>query len=230
MLTPPAPRAVERIGHRGSPRERTENTLESFLLALDHGADGLELDVHVTRDGRVVVHHDFDVSGRAIAATDWDDLKAIELKGGSGIPLLEDVLAAVGSRGSLYVELKGRGIEAHVAEVMRGNGHRCAFHSFDHEAIARCARTYADIPRGILIDRDEQRPLEVLAAGAGAAHPRDVWPHWSLVDAKFMDAAAALGLRVIPWTVNDRAVAARLLALGVAGVCTDDVRLLDELP
>lgn len=227
MLTPFG--APERIAHRGMPRERTENTLPGFLLSLEHGADGVELDAHLTSDGRVVVHHDFDVAGRAIAATPWADLAPIELPGGARIPLLEDVLIAIGERATVYVELKGRGIESAVGEVVRRHGHRCAVHSFDHQQVARSATVHPDIPRGVLLDRNVPAPIEALAAAVALAKPRDVWPHWSLVDPRFMAAANQHDVRVIVWTVNDRAAAKRLRDLGVAGICSDDVRLLANL-
>lgn len=224
-----APQTLERIGHRGSPRERPENTLPGFLLALEHGADAVELDVHSTADGQVVVHHDFDVAGSAIAGRSWADLQGVELRDGARIPLLKDVLLAIGDRATVYVELKGVGIEPAVAAVVRAFGRRAAVHSFDHDAIARCARDFPDIPRGILLDRHVTRPLEALSRAVGATKPRDVWPHHSLVDRRFMDAANRHGLRVIPWTVNARELAARLAGIGVAGICTDDVRLLVNL-
>lgn len=224
-----APHAAQRIAHRGSPRERTENTLPGFLLAVEHGADGVELDVHATRDGEVVVHHDFDAGRMAIADAAWDALSAVQLPGGERIPLLRDVLQAIGDRAEVYVELKGRAIEGAVVPVIRAFGRRYALHSFDHDAIARCAAAYPDIARGVLIDRNERRPLEVLRGAMSAARPRDVWPHYSLVDHRFMAAANDFGVRVIAWTVNERRVAQRMLDGGVAGVCTDDVRLLARL-
>ncbi len=226
----PSPsRVPERVGHRGSPRERTENTLAGFLLALEHGADAVELDVHATRDGIVVVHHDFDAGGIAIADTTWERLRDVELPGRERIPTLDSVLAAIDDRATVYVELKGRGIEARVAAVLRGSGRRYAVHSFDHAMIARCGRSCPDIPRGVLLDRDVPRAVEALEVAVRDAQPRDVWPHHSLVDGAFMDAAHAHGLRVIPWTVNTRDEATRLVALGVAGVCGDDVRLFANL-
>lgn len=219
--------AVERIAHRGAPRERTENTLPGFLLALEHGADAVELDVHLTSDGEPVVHHDFDVDGHPISVTPWASLSEIELAGGTRIPLLREVLQAIGDRATVYAELKGLGIESRVADVLRKHGRRYAMHSFDHDAIARCAAGHSDIARGVLIDRDERMPIERLSATIAAARPRDVWPHWSLIDRRFMEVATRLDLRVIAWTVNDRATALRLRDLGVAGLCGDDVRLLD---
>ena len=219
----------ERIGHRGLPREVPENTLDGFLSALDHGADAVELDVHATRDGVVVVHHDFDVGGIAIADSAWSELRRARPARGGRIPSLDDVLRAIGDRATVYVELKGRGIETRVAEVTRESGKRYAFHSFDHEAIRRCAATLPDVPRGVLIDRNEPQPLDVLRRAVRESAPRDVWPHFTLVDERFMDEARAHGLRVICWTVNSAEEAARLLALGVVGLCTDDVRMLAHL-
>ena len=63
------------LGHRGSPRRARENTLEAFALAREDGADGVELDVHRTRDGGLVVHHDADIEGFGVLAD--HDLAAI---------------------------------------------------------------------------------------------------------------------------------------------------------
>jgi glycerophosphoryl diester phosphodiesterase len=95
--------------------------------------------------------------------------------------------------------------------------------------IARCARNHPAIPRGILLDRDVERPVEILGGAIRDTSPRDVWPHHSLVDKAFMNAATAHDLRVVPWTVNSRDLAARLASLGVAGICGDDVRLFASL-
>jgi glycerophosphoryl diester phosphodiesterase len=61
------------------------------------------------------------------------------------------------------------------------------------------------------------------------AGARDVWPEWNSIDEQLVARVHAAGGRVIAWTVNDREAAVRLAALGVDGVCTDDVRLLDDL-
>lgn len=224
-----APGGFERVAHRGSPRERVENTLPGFILALEHGADAIELDVHATADGVIVVHHDDVVQDRRIAESSWPDLSILDLGGGARIPALQDVLVAVGDRASMYIELKGRAVEAATVAVARQHGGRYAVHSFDHDAIARVAEAAPDVARGVLIERGVDNPVGMMRTVVQRVHPRDVWPHWSLVDARFMDAAAQLGVRVIPWTVNSRQAASRLAEWGVAGVCTDDVRLLVNL-
>lgn len=227
MLTAPA--GLERVAHRGSPRERMENTLPGFVLALEHGADAVELDVHATADGVAVVHHDADVSGRPIIRTNWSELALTDLGNGARIPTLQDVLLAIGDRATVYVELKGSGVEAPAIATVRQFGRRYALHSFDHDAIARAAGLAPEIARGVLLDRGTASAPGVLRAAVHRTRARDVWPHWTLVDTPLMDAARQANVRVIPWTVNSADVAGQLAQLGVAAVCTDDVRLLAKL-
>jgi glycerophosphoryl diester phosphodiesterase len=217
----------ERIAHRGSPLERVENTLPGFLLAIERGADAIELDVHVTGDGEVVVHHDADYGGRAIAETPWPDLSGVDL--GGGMPRLADVLDVVGDKVTMYIELKGARIEEAVIAVARQHGVRFALHSFDHDAIARVRKRAPDIACGVLLDRETPHAADALRHAVERTRPRDVWPYWELIDEPFMSVARELDLRVIAWTVNALETAQSLKSLGVHGVCTDDVRLLANL-
>lgn len=223
------PTRFERVAHRGSPKELPENTLPGFLLALEHGADAVELDVHVTKDRVVVVHHDDSVQGHVIAQTKWRELSKVDLGGGARIPRLEDVLRVIGDRATVYIELKGQAIEREAIEIARKFGRRFALHSFDHEAIERVGRLAPDVPRGVLLDRDTPLPMDALRQVAERVRPRDVWPHWSLASEQFVRLAHELGTRVIVWTVNSPGTAGIFVSLGVDGVCTDDVTLLANL-
>jgi glycerophosphoryl diester phosphodiesterase len=217
---------VERIGHRGAKRELPENTLPAFQRAFERGADAIELDVHATADGVVVVHHDataHTASGRliALAEADWATVQTVEFADGIGIPRLADVLAAAPAGAAVYVEIKGVGIEELVARTIRESSARCAVHSFNHDAIVRLREIAPQIPRGVLFE-DRVPDLGALLERTGA---RDVWPHWPLVDARLVDTVHALDGRVICWTVNDLAAATALAELGVDGLCGDDVRV-----
>jgi glycerophosphoryl diester phosphodiesterase len=222
----PAPEAsrprVERIGHRGAPREFPENTLPAFDRALALGADAIELDVHVSSDGVVIVHHDPDVQGRAIRTTPWSALSRVELAQGIFIPSLEQVLDLVGSRATVYVELKGEAVEKPAIEAIRASSARCAVHSFDHNVVARSAHLAPSLERGILFDA---YPRDVIGS-MRAASAVDVWPQWRLVDEQLVAQVHDAGGRVIAWTVNTTTTALDLVRLGVDGLCGDDVRLL----
>jgi glycerophosphoryl diester phosphodiesterase len=217
----------ELIGHRGAPREQPENSLPAILRALELGADAVELDVHATRDGVVVVHHEpapkrpgaGGERSRPIAERTRAELAAFKLADGIGIPTLAEVLVAVGERATVYVEIKGRGIERATLDCIRDAGTRCAVHAFDHR-VSRDARALAPgVPTGILSVSYVLQPAAELAR-AGA---RDYWQEWSLIDDALVREIHGAGGRVIAWTVNRATDAERLLAMGVDGICTDAI-------
>ena len=212
-----------RIAHRGMPRAARENTLPSFQLALEAGADGLELDVHATADGVVVIHHDERLAGGpAIHELTLVQLRAHEAAPGIPIPTLAELCDLVGGRAILFVELKGAGIEQAVLEVLGQYAGEAAIHSFDHLMIQRTRRLDSERRLGVLFD---EAPADVVGTmtSTGAT---DVWPHWRLVTPGLVEAVHDAGGRVIPWTVNDSARAQSLAALGVDALCGDDVRSL----
>ena len=216
------------IAHRGAPRERPENTLPSFLRALELGADGIELDVHLSSDGVLIVHHDEvpraiapsgALASRRIDTLTFDQLQGFSVGGVALIPTLTEVLAVVKGRAQLFIEMKGAGTEGAVVAAIRGSSapERCAVHSFDHEAVKRVHELAPEIRCGILFDR---APIDV-SASMRASGALDVWPQWALVDAALVSAVHAMGGRVIPWTVNRPEAARALAGLGVDAICTD---------
>ena len=225
-------RSPELIGHRGAPRERPENTLSSFLRALDLGADAVELDVHATRDGVVVVHHDFipravsnvaALRDRPIAELTAEELATFDMAG-ERIPTLAEVLEAVSPRATVYVEIKGRGIEeAVVATIGRlARVRDVPIHSFDHRAITRARAVDGSIIGGILLTSYLIDPGSAMRA-AGA---RDYWQEWTMIDEELVEAVHDVHGRVIAWTVNDGETARRLAAMGVDGICTDVLQVV----
>ena len=222
-------RRVERIGHRGAPAELPENSLAGFVRAFERGADAVELDIHATADGEIVVHHDPSLSRRsnahasqAIAALQLAQLREVELAPGIGVPTLREVLAAAPAGKRVYVELKGLHVVPFTAALLAHAPCECAVHSFDHDEVARMQLVAPNVPRGILFD---SAPRDVV----GDMHhtgARDVWPKWTLINRSLVDTVHNAGGRVIAWTVNTRDAIDRLTLMGVDGICTDDVRLL----
>jgi glycerophosphoryl diester phosphodiesterase len=216
-------RSVLRIAHRGMPRRFPENSLPSFEAAILAGADGIELDVHATSDGVVVVHHDAGLrDGAEIRQTPWARVREHDLAPGVFVPSLDEVCRLVGRRVELFVEIKGDAIELAVLDVLSRHPGAAAIHSFDHALIGRLAAL--DTPRrlGLLYDSPPIDPSAALAR-YGA---RDLWPEQGAVSESLVRDVHAMGGRVLPWTVNDPVMAARLTAWGVDGLCTDDVAML----
>jgi glycerophosphoryl diester phosphodiesterase len=113
--------------------------------------------------------------------------------------------------------VKGEGIEASVAAVVRAAPGRVAVHAFDHRIPAAVGALVPGLARGILQSSYLVDSRHALAA-AGAA---DLWQHWPLIDGHLVLAAHAAGARVVAWTVNAPADAIRLASLGVGAICTD---------
>ena len=164
--------------------------------------------------------------GRALAEMTWDEVSRVALAPGITIPSLQQVLTAVADRAMVYVELKGSNSERATLDLITGAAEyaRCAVHSFDHAAIIRAARLAPTVRRGILFDAYPD-DIDSAMRDTGAL---DVWPEWTLVDAPLVERIHAGGGHVIAWTVNTTAAAARLVRLGVDGLCSDDVRLLPK--
>jgi glycerophosphoryl diester phosphodiesterase len=204
------------------PRLARENTLPSFALALDAGADGLELDVHATRDGVVVIHHDPVLrDGTEISATTFSELRRHDAAPGVPIPTLSELCDLVQGRAELCVEIKGAGIEQLVLDALADYEGPLAIHSFDHALIQRVRALDPEVRLGILFEESVADVVSQMQM-TGAS---DVWPHWRLVTPELVVTVHAGGGRVIPWTVNDTTLAQTLAGMDVDALCGDDVGL-----
>ena len=217
----------EIIAHRGTPRECRENTLPSFGRALEQAAAGIELDVHITRDNVVIVHHDAtiqvaDVGGahvsRALSAVTFAELRALPGTVDEAIPTLDDVLALVARQATVYIEVKAQGMEqALVRCLTKWPDSRVAVHAFDHRIPVRVRAHLPGLSIGLL---SASYPLDISAMFAEAS-PSAVWQQAELIDESFVSQVHAFGARVIAWTVNDPAHAEQLVRMGVDGLCSD---------
>lgn len=224
ILTQARRATPEMISHRGAHQTLPENSVPAFLRAIELGADAIELDVHATSDGVLVVHHDDSVNAVDAPVVPIAEISAAELKryplaDGVEIPTLDEVLAAVGDAAVVYVEIKAPRIEPLVVRSVRESSARCAIHSFDHR-ISRAVRDLLPaIPTGVLQVARHIDPIQPLR-DAGA---RDLWQDVSFIDEELVARAHLANARVIAWTSNDPAQWKTLMRIGVDGICTDRI-------
>lgn len=209
--------SVELIAHRGAHDRDPENTLAAFVRAAALAFDAVELDVHATADGTVVVHHDDVVVTAAGPLRIADATEAQLRRAAPGLPRLDAVLEAVRDRLGVYVEVKGAGIEEPVAAVLRGCRAEVAVHAFDHRVVRRLRALLPDVPGGVLVVGRLVDPVAALRAAAA----RDLWQWHEAIDAELTDAVSSAGGRVLAWTANSAAAWPVLEQLGVAAICTD---------
>ena len=219
-----SPRRALRLAHRGDWRTAPENTLAAMRAALANPAcDGLELDVRGSREGIPILLHDATldrVQGRPGRPEELpiDDLAE------AGIPTLADMLAAVGTRPFVDVELKGAPVPSviPVLEGARGTGlARTVVTSFEPTTLAWVGDHRPGWPRWLNAMDLAPRTLR-LAAELGC---RGLSVDWHAIDAAGMTRAASMGLEVAAWTVRRRATAARLDRLGVVAICVEAAAL-----
>jgi glycerophosphoryl diester phosphodiesterase len=230
------------LAHRGARRVAPENTVEAFAAAGRLGADGVELDVHGTADGVLVVHHDADARGIGVLA---EHPFAAVRAARPDIPTLEEALE-VCSGMLVNIEVKNLpgdadydpadGAAGTLVELLARRG-RCddvLVSSFNLASADRVRALDATIPTGFLtlVGLDPLDGIEVAHAhGHGAAHP-DVRSLKGGAAETTIVRAHELGMAVNVWTVNDEAEMRRLATAGVDALITDlpDVarRVLDD--
>jgi glycerophosphoryl diester phosphodiesterase len=218
------------IAHRGASGYRPENTLAAFALAVEQRADMIEIDLHLTRDGAVVVSHDESLVGLGgrgeIAGASLAEVRALDAGGGAQVPVLDEVLDAFGVTIPFNLEIKRggaglyRGLEELALAAVRSRGllEATLFSSFFDPVLERLRELAPSARLAFLVSpRDPERPLERAAAvGAEALNP---WV--GMVTADLVRAAHDAGLAVYPFTVDAEPEMRRLLDLGVDGMFTN---------
>jgi glycerophosphoryl diester phosphodiesterase len=183
------------------------------------GADGVELDIHATRDGVLVVHHDPDLEGLgAIAGHTAAELERVSLPNGEQIPTLDEALELLAGL-DVWVEIKTLppSLDSRLFQSFdRGpTPNRYAIHAFDHRIVARLGSQRPSLRRGVLLASYLLDPISVLR-GVGAD---TLWQESSLVDQDLIRLLHRNGSQVIAWTANTEEEIGRLVELGVDGIC-----------
>ncbi|MEU2263936.1 glycerophosphodiester phosphodiesterase family protein [Streptomyces sp. NPDC019645] len=210
------------IGHRGVMGVEPENTLRSFARAERAGMDAIELDLHLSKDGALVVMHDADVDRTTdgtgpIAEKTLAELRELDAGQGERIPVLEEVLDAVSA--PLQVEIKDAAAARVLADVMvkRDLVERIEVTSFQDDAVREIAALVPGVRTALVASRWGSDIVErALAVGA---------PTLALnirrLTLETVERAHDEGLRVIGWVVNTQEHLRLVRALELDGATTD---------
>jgi glycerophosphoryl diester phosphodiesterase len=207
------------IAHRGAVGPARENTLEAFRRAIDLGADMIEFDVRRTRDGRHVIHHDPDISGKPIGHLDLPDIRALARSTGFHVPGLEEALHLSRGRIGLDIELKEEGYEQEIVRLVTGALRTEDFivSSFHAGSIERIRQCRAGVRTGLIFNDAAALTEEILRGETEWLFPAE-----SLAGGVFLDRMRAAGKRIAAWTVNDVNRMKRLLDDDrIDGIITD---------
>ncbi|WP_328429457.1 glycerophosphodiester phosphodiesterase [Streptomyces sp. NBC_00443] len=210
------------IGHRGVMGVEPENTLRSFVAAQQAGLDVIELDLHLSKDGALVVMHDTDVDRTtdgtgAIADKTLAELRALDAGRGERVPVFEEVLDAVKS--PLQAEIKDVAAARALAEVMtrRDLVSRVEVSSFHDDAVAEIARLVPGVRTALIASRFGTDIVD-RAVEAGAA---TVCLNIRRLNLEVVEHARKADLRIIGWVVNTQDHLRLVRALELDGATTD---------
>ena len=239
MATVPFDDDVIVIAHRGAAGSAPENTLASVALAVEHGADMVEIDVQETVDGEVVVVHDSDlmrVGGGAVKIWEatYDELLEIDVGSwygpefsGQRVPTLEQVLEICKGRSRVDIELKYYGhnerLEERVAEIVERMGmeDEVVLMSLASDLVTSMKALRPDWTVGLLTAK---------AVGDLTTSDADFLAvHVGIASSGFVRRAHAAGKDVYVWTLNDKLNMFRMMSRGVNGVITDHPALAREV-
>ena len=233
-----------RIAHRGASIECPENTLMAFRRALEHGVDGLELDVHLTHDEVLVVIHDSTLDRTtngtgSVRDHALDAIRQLDAGQGERIPTLEEVYHLVHPTPvRLCIEIKGKGLaeELRVAEAVVQSVKQANFldqvivTSFSPQALLKVRALEPTLPT--MLDPSPQdgslTPREIceqtLRAGANCLS----FDH-QFVTPAVAEATRLAGLALFPWAPNTPEEIHPMLRLGLPGLMTDRPNVLNQV-
>lgn len=225
------------FAHRGASGYCPENTMAAFVKGLELGANGIETDVQMTADGRLVLIHDETLdrttngAGRVMDLS-WDEIRTKDAGSwfgsefhGSSVPVIEELFELAKDRDViLNVELKNNlnpyhGMEEALVRSIREFGleSQVIVSSFNHYSLAHFKKLAPDMRTAILYSAILHEPWTYAASiGADALHPP-----YRAVTAEWVKEAGKRGTVYHPYTVNDIATMQTLIDMGVAGIITD---------
>lgn len=229
--------AQEIVAHRGASYLAPENTLASVKLAFELGADAVEIDVHLSKDKRIMVNHDKNTKRTAggidmnLKDTDSEELRKLDVGSwkdqkfkGEKMPFLEEVLRKVPGGRKLVIEVKSSPeILPYLQQLISESEiqERLVIISFDKEVIVQAKQRMPAIPAYWLLHNFENYtlPEAIKLAKEHKLNGFDVY--YKLVDRDFKQKMEQAGLEVWVYTVNDPEIARKLTKLGVHGITTD---------
>lgn len=214
---------MQKIGHRGAKGYVDENSLASFQKALDLGVDGVELDVHLSSDAKVVVIHDETIDRTTSKKGFVNDFTSFELNE-LGIPTLENVLDLINKKCSVNIEIKDAEATKYVLEIIQyyisekhWNSNLFQISSFDWEVLKICNSGERRFSLGVLTEDS----LENAITFAKKINAHSINPYFKLLNAENVKSIKENGFKIYAWTVNSEEDITFIKSLNTDGIISD---------
>lgn len=211
------------IAHRGGSGLFMENTMTAFRKVQELGVDAIEVDVHLTKDGELIVIHDPDLNrlagiDRLVSEMTYDEVMAVELSGGEHIPDFKSVVKEV--KVPLVIELKSPDTLEALTRIFHDNPayiSRCVVISFFHETLKALKEAYPDLVTGALLVGFPADPLQV----AKSCNSDILSFHFEGLNRGYVEKCHNGGVLVSVWTPNTSEEIAGVIKAGVDSIASD---------
>ena len=214
---------MKKIGHRGAKGYVAENTLASFEKAIELGVDTIELDVHLSSNGEVMVIHDKTINRTTVASGFVTDYSASELKK-LGIPTLKEVILCINKRCAINIEIKDANATQKVIELIEKNVNEqnCNYKQFEvssfiWETLELISKQNSQIALGVLTEDS----IEKAIAFAIQIKAKSINPYFKLLNINNVNLLHSNRFKIYTWTVNTPEDLIFVKSLNVDGIISD---------
>ncbi len=225
------------VGHTGASSIAPENSLKSFQKAIELNADFIEFDLRLSKDGEIIIIHDentLDTTGHNSLVNELTlrELKQLDNEG-EKIPTLIELIKIVKGKIKLQPEIKVPGITQDLVNILRKNIliESSIVSCFEIVELLKIKEIEPTLKIGYLIPRvlTNKRMVNRYIQRAIKNELYAIHPYYQVVDREFVELAHDNGLKVNVWTVNEESMMRKLIDLGVDGIMTDDLALLNQV-
>ena len=229
------------VGHAGGKTTGPENTIKAFKKAIELEADYIEFDVRLSKDNEIVIFHDPDTFNiTAVPGLVKDrtlkELKTLNVGEGEKIPTFQEVIELANYKINLLLHINAAHMEDQIINLLKE-------YEYIEMTIVSCM-----VQRHLFKYRDLEPKLKLATLENLYSEEFPKWdvrrnlidnavnnkfyainPEYHLIDAQFITYAHQKNLKTLPWTVNEESIMRKLIDLGVDGIITDDIALLNKV-
>lgn len=224
------------IAHRGVTETGShENTLDAYKKAIELNLDGIEIDIHKTKDNLYVCHHDHDIDGKLIKDYNYNQILEFSNKYNYKVPLLKEVLELCKGKIFLDIELKEESYEKEICDFVLSflNYNEFCFRSFSDKTVRTIKKYNKSIKCGLLLGVKKGKYFLITRLSELFPLVRILYtkcdfvsPHYNLVLLGYIQRMHLIRKPVIVWTVNTETIMKKLIKNNVDGIITDKISIL----
>lgn len=226
------------VGHAGASSIAPKNTLKAFQKAIDLEADSIEFDLQITKDDKLVLSHDLNIlsasgyNGR-ISEMTLIELKKLDFGEGEKIPTLTELIKIAKNKIGLIFDVKPSGISQKLVQIimLENVANQSIISSFSLKELIEIRKKNKDLKIGLILSEKMTSSILITKRIKKAIkyNFNSIHLHFSVIEPQIVKFCHDNNLKVLAWTVNNVKDMELLIQMGIDGIITDDIQLLQKV-